>query len=88
MKCLFAAAAPFLLAAIAAGQAAPITLPASPSTVVWGYYSAKAKPVLTFIRETRFASRPFLPAVRPIDWKRKASRPPTFPLTMRTFTAK
>ena len=47
MKCLFAAAAPFLFAAIAAGQAAPITLPASPSTVVWGYYSAKAKPVLT-----------------------------------------
>ena len=25
----------------------PINLPASPSTVVWGYYSAKAKPVLT-----------------------------------------
>jgi acetamidase/formamidase len=47
MKCLFAAAAPFLFAAIAAGQAAPIKLPASPSTVVWGYYSAKAKPVLT-----------------------------------------
>jgi acetamidase/formamidase len=47
MKCLFAAAVPFLFAAIAAGQAAPITLPASPSTVVWGYYSAKAKPVLT-----------------------------------------
>ncbi len=47
MKCLFAAAAPFLFAAIAAGQAAPIMLPASPSTVVWGYYSAKAKPVLT-----------------------------------------
>src|SRR5579862_3311421 len=47
MKCLFAAAAPLLTAAIAAGQAAPTTLPASPSTVIWGYYSAKAKPVLT-----------------------------------------
>jgi acetamidase/formamidase len=47
MKFLFAAAAPFLFAAIARGQAAPITLPASPSTVVWGYYSAKAKPILT-----------------------------------------
>jgi acetamidase/formamidase len=31
----------------AAGQAANATLAASPSTVVWGYYSAKAKPVLT-----------------------------------------
>jgi acetamidase/formamidase len=29
------------------GQPAPIQLPASPATVVWGYYSAKAKPVLT-----------------------------------------
>ena len=28
-------------------QSAPIILPASPSTVVWGYYSAKAKAVLT-----------------------------------------
>jgi acetamidase/formamidase len=44
MKCLLAAAAPFLLAAVAAGQT---TLSATPSTVVWGYYSAKAKPVLT-----------------------------------------
>jgi acetamidase/formamidase len=34
-------------AAMAAGQAPSATLPASPSTVVWGYYSAKAKPVLT-----------------------------------------
>jgi acetamidase/formamidase len=33
--------------ALAAGQVTPITLPATPSTVVWGYYSAKAKPVLT-----------------------------------------
>src|SRR6202453_1004832 len=47
MKCLLAAAAPFLLAAFAAGQTAPPTLSATPSTVVWGYYSAKAKPVLT-----------------------------------------
>jgi acetamidase/formamidase len=47
MKLLLAAAAPFLTAAIASGQAAPITLPATPSTVVWGYYWSKAKPVLT-----------------------------------------
>ena len=47
MRYFFAAAAPFLVAAIAAGQAAPVTLAATPSTVVWGYYSAKAKPVLT-----------------------------------------
>jgi acetamidase/formamidase len=47
MKHVLAAAAPFLIAAFAAGQTAPITLPATPSTVVWGYYSAKAKPVLT-----------------------------------------
>jgi len=47
MKKFLAAAAPFLFAAIATGQGAPITLPATPSTVVWGYYSAKAKPVLT-----------------------------------------
>jgi acetamidase/formamidase len=32
---------------LAAGQAPIATLPASPSTVLWGYYSAKAKPVLT-----------------------------------------
>jgi acetamidase/formamidase len=47
MKVLLAATAPFLLAGLASGQAAPITLPASPSTVVWGYYWSKAKPVLT-----------------------------------------
>ena len=47
MKCLFAAAAPFLFAAFAAGQTGPATLSATPSTVVWGYYSSKAKPVLT-----------------------------------------
>ena len=41
------AAAPFLCSILAVGQAAPVSLPASPSTVVWGYYSAKAKPVLT-----------------------------------------
>src|ERR1700759_5301111 len=47
MKHILAAATPFLLAAIAAPQATPTTLLATPSTVVWGYYSAKAKPVLT-----------------------------------------
>src|SRR5271155_517392 len=47
MKHILTAAAPFLFAAIATGQAPPTTLLATPSTVVWGYYSAKAKPVLT-----------------------------------------
>jgi acetamidase/formamidase len=47
MKFFVAAAAPFLLFGLATAQSAEKTLPASPSTVVWGYYSAKAKPVLT-----------------------------------------
>ena len=47
MKDLFAAAVPFLFAIIAAAQTPQATLSATPSTVVWGYYSAKAKPVLT-----------------------------------------
>lgn len=47
MKHLLAAAMPFVCVAIAAGQTSPITLLATPSTVAWGYYSAKAKPVLT-----------------------------------------
>ena len=46
MRYFFAAAAPLLVAAVAAGQAAPVTLAATPSTVIWAYYSAKAKPVL------------------------------------------
>jgi acetamidase/formamidase len=46
MRYLFAAATPLLVAATAVGQAAPVTLAATPSTVIWGYYSAKAKPVL------------------------------------------
>jgi acetamidase/formamidase len=45
MKHSFVATAPLLISVLAAGQTA--SLPASPSTVVWGYYSAKAKPVLT-----------------------------------------
>jgi acetamidase/formamidase len=47
MRYLFAASAPFLFAAIAAAQSTQATLSATPSTVVWGYYSAKATPVLT-----------------------------------------
>src|SRR5215468_6401741 len=47
MKYFVAVEAAFLLLAIGGGQAAPTTLLATPSTVVWGYYSAKAKPVLT-----------------------------------------
>src|SRR5580698_5081914 len=43
--CLMFAA--LFFAQISLGQAPNVTLPASPSTVVWGYYSAKAKPVLT-----------------------------------------
>jgi acetamidase/formamidase len=45
---LIVAGVPLLLVnAVAWAQSNPVTLPASPSTVVWGYYSAKAKPVLT-----------------------------------------
>ena len=47
MKHILAAATLFLFGAIATSQTAPATLLATPSTVVWGYYSAKAKPVLT-----------------------------------------
>src|ERR1700733_10872287 len=47
MKYFFAAAGPLLVAAAAAGQSAPGTLTATPSTVIWGYYSAQAEPVLT-----------------------------------------
>jgi len=47
MKHRFMAAAPVLLALTAVGQTPTATLLATPSTVVWGYYSAKAKPVLT-----------------------------------------
>jgi acetamidase/formamidase len=47
MRLRFAAAALFLFSAIIAAQNPPATLQAAPSTVVWGYYSAKAKPVLT-----------------------------------------
>jgi acetamidase/formamidase len=36
-----------LFAATAAAQSAPAFLPATPATVAWGYYWAKAKPVLT-----------------------------------------
>jgi acetamidase/formamidase len=50
MKYLFAVVAPFLFTAVAVGQAAPITLAATPPTVVWGYYSAEAKPVLTVLK--------------------------------------
>jgi acetamidase/formamidase len=47
MTYLFAAATSLLFEALAVGQTTPITLPATPATVVWGYYSAKAKPVIT-----------------------------------------
>ena len=47
MKHLALFLAPVLMAGISAGQAPQFTLPASPTTVVWGYYSAHAKPALT-----------------------------------------
>jgi acetamidase/formamidase len=47
MRMLLAVAMTLTTAALAAGQAPTAALPASPTTVVWGYYSAKAKPVLT-----------------------------------------
>lgn len=36
-----------LCAGVAVAQSVPVLLPASPSTVAWGYYWSKAKPVLT-----------------------------------------
>jgi acetamidase/formamidase len=47
MNYFLAGVTPFLCAAFAAGQAAPATLLATPSTVAWGYYWAEAKPVFT-----------------------------------------
>jgi acetamidase/formamidase len=53
MKKILIAAAPLLIAAVSAAQTSVesgppvVMLPATPSTVVWGYYSAKAKPVVT-----------------------------------------
>jgi acetamidase/formamidase len=42
-----AATATLFLASIASAQTPPAILNATPSTVAWGYYSAKAKPVLS-----------------------------------------
>jgi len=47
MNRAFTAVCLFLFSIAAMSQSGPIPLPASPPTVVWGYYSAKAKPVLT-----------------------------------------
>jgi acetamidase/formamidase len=47
VKIFFALTATVLALAAANGQTPTATLPATPSTVVWGYYSAKAKSVLT-----------------------------------------
>src|ERR1700758_1788356 len=47
MRLRFAAAALLLLPVVLSAQNPTVNLPATPSTVVWGYYSAKAKPVLT-----------------------------------------
>jgi acetamidase/formamidase len=47
MKSLVAAAMLAIAAPLCPAQGAPQYLPASPSTIVWGYYSAAAKPILT-----------------------------------------
>jgi len=47
LKTAFLAITPLFLLQMAGAQTAPVFLQASPSTVVWGYYSTKAKPVLT-----------------------------------------
>jgi acetamidase/formamidase len=47
LVCMVASSIMAMFTVRAPGQAAHVTLAASPSTVVWGYYSAKAKPVLT-----------------------------------------
>jgi acetamidase/formamidase len=47
MKLFFTAFLFLFSTGITLGQTAPVTLPASPSTVAWGYYWSKAKPVLT-----------------------------------------
>src|SRR5579863_1419354 len=47
MKTSLAIVASLAIGALASAQTPVVTLPASPATVVWGYYSAKAKPVLT-----------------------------------------
>jgi acetamidase/formamidase len=47
MRIRLLAAAPLFCAALSFAQSPTVTLSASPSTVVWGYYSAKAKPAMT-----------------------------------------
>jgi acetamidase/formamidase len=47
MKCFPVWIMAVMVASVAAAQAGPVLLPASPSTVAWGYYWSKAKPVLT-----------------------------------------
>jgi acetamidase/formamidase len=47
MRARFLFAASLLQALLAASQTPAANLAASPSTVVWGYYSAHAKPVMT-----------------------------------------
>jgi hypothetical protein len=88
MRYFFAAVTLLLVAATAAGQTAPVTLAATPSTVIWGYYSAKAKPVLNVHLEIQSASRHSPPAVPMIGWKKKASRQRTFLLTTPIFIAR
>ena len=46
-KCLVSAVALVSVACCSYAQGAPQYVPATPSTIVWGYYAAAAKPVLT-----------------------------------------
>jgi acetamidase/formamidase len=47
MKAFLSVVLGLLAAGAAAAQTSPVFLPASPTTVAWGYYWAKARPVLT-----------------------------------------
>ena len=47
MKCCLVWPLAALCASVAVAQGVPVFLPASPSTVAWGYYWSKAKPALT-----------------------------------------
>lgn len=47
MKCLGIAAFSLLVVNVSFAQTKTKDIPATPSTVVWGYYSAKAKPIIT-----------------------------------------
>ena len=47
MRSIAVAGLSLLVVSVAAAQGTPLVLNATPTTVVWGYYWSKAKPVLT-----------------------------------------